>query len=208
MIFGTAYGVVLNDSEELGHLQTALLEPPYKAAPVWPVVYIKPRNCFSFGGAPIPLDPEFEEVAVAATVAVQFGRDAARVESDQALSHISGACLAIDAATARGDYYRPAVAQSCRDGFLPLGAFAAPTALPKDIVTRIDGVIAHRWSTQRLVRPLQQLIAELSSFMTFRAGDLLLAGLAGDAPRARRGQSIEIAADNLPPLRTRIEPLG
>lgn len=205
MISGTAYGVVLNDRDEIAALGGTLQEAPYKAPPAWPVVYIKPRNCFSFAGAPIPLEPGFSQLCLAPTLAVLFGRDASHVSADTAFAHIAAACLTLDVATSRESYYRPAIAQSCRDGFLPLGAFAPLPRRPEEIVTRIDEQIAHRWSLSRLVRPAATLIAELSSYMTFRAGDVLLVGLPGDAPHAKLGQTIQVSALGLPTLTTRIE---
>jgi len=205
MISGTAYGVVLNDSEEVAALRPAFADAPYKAAPVSPVVYIKPRSCFSFRGAPVPLEPEFTQLSIAPTLAILFGRDASNVSASIAFAHISAACLALDVASTRDGYYRPAIAQTCRDGFLPLGAFAPLPGRPDEIVTRIDEQIAHRWKLSRLVRPAATLIAELSTYMTFRAGDALLVGLPGDAPVAKLGQTIQVSAPGLPPLTTRIE---
>ncbi len=204
MISGTAYGVVLNDRDQLAALGPALSEAPYGAPPDWPVVYIKPRTCFSFGGAPVLLPSDCDHLSVASTVGILLGRDAANVRRENAPAYIGAMCVALDVCTARDDYYRPAIAQSCRDGFLPLGALAAASALPDEIVTRIDGAIAHRWALSRLVRPVERLIADMSSYMTLRAGDLLLIGLPGDAPRAFAGQDIEISAGDLPALRTRI----
>lgn len=205
MISGTAYGVVLSDRDEIAALGSALHEAPYKAPPVWPVVYIKPRTCFGFAGAPIPLEPDFTQLSIAPTLAVLFERDASNVSANTALAHIGAACLALDVATSRESYYRPAIAQSCRDGFLPLGAFAPLPRRPEEIVTRIDEQIAHRWNLSRLVPPAATLIAELSSYMTFRAGDVLLVGLPGDAPNAKLGQTIQVSAAGLPTLTTRIE---
>lgn len=204
MVTGTIYGVVLNDQDELGQLEGAFHEDPYKAPPKAPVVYIKPRLCATAGGAPVLLPAGEEELVAAATLALLIGRDAQAVTPDQAWEHVSAAGLALDVSLPAANYYRPAIAQRCRDGFLPLGPAAAPT-IPSSIVTFIDGNEAHRWSLSRLVRSPRQLIADLSSFMTLRAGDLLLVGVPGDAPRVRAGQGIRVEADGLAPIETRVE---
>ena len=207
MVSGTIYGVVLNDRSEHGLLADAFLEAPYKAAPSAPVVYIKPRTCLTTGGASIPLPDDVSSAVIAATLALSFTRDATWVSAVQAMDFVGEARIAIDVSEPSDSYYRPAIRQRCRDGFLPLGGAGAVSVetLTADIVTCIDGVEAHRWTLDRLARSVPQLIADLSAFMTLRAGDMLLVGLAGDAPVARVGQSISVSMNGLPTLETRIE---
>lgn len=201
MVGGTIYGVVLNDAAERENLGASLGEDPYKAPPAAPVVYIKPRACATGRGAAIPLPEGEHELTVAATLALLIGRDASRVEIASAHDHVAAACLALDVSVPFDSYYRPPIAQIARDGFLPLGRLVEPS-LPDEIVTAIDGEEAHRWSLSRLVRSPAQLIADLSQFMTLQAGDLLLVGLPGNAPRAAQGQRIAVSASGLPPLAT------
>jgi 5-oxopent-3-ene-1,2,5-tricarboxylate decarboxylase/2-hydroxyhepta-2,4-diene-1,7-dioate isomerase len=42
-----------------------------------------------------------------------------------------------------------------------------------------------------------RLIADVSTFMTLAAGDLLLLGVAAGAPRARAGQRVRIEIDGI-----------
>jgi 5-oxopent-3-ene-1,2,5-tricarboxylate decarboxylase/2-hydroxyhepta-2,4-diene-1,7-dioate isomerase len=192
MMRGTIYGVALNDAEERGVLTQAFAQPPYRAPPAAPVLYIKSRNTVVPGGGETGLDG-LTAVRVAATIGLVFGRDAACVRPEAALGHIAAAALVLDLSEPWANYYRPAVRQSCRDGFLPVGALAAfhPDLLGGEIVTRIDGAEVHRWSPARLVRDAATLIADVSAFMTLAAGDTLLIGLPHDAPTARAGQRLE-----------------
>jgi 5-oxopent-3-ene-1,2,5-tricarboxylate decarboxylase / 2-hydroxyhepta-2,4-diene-1,7-dioate isomerase len=201
---GTIYGVVLNDLDERARLEPSFHEDPYKAPPAAPVVYIKPRLCATVAGAPIPLPAGEPEVVVAATLALLFAEDMIAVAPANVWAKIGATSLALDISLPATSYYRPAIAQRCRDGFLPLGKAGAPT-LPVEIVTSIDGEEAHRWSLSRLVRPVETLVADLTAFMTFKAGDVLLVGVPGDAPRARAGQRIRVDATGLAPIETRIE---
>ncbi|EJL30770.1 2-keto-4-pentenoate hydratase/2-oxohepta-3-ene-1,7-dioic acid hydratase [Caulobacter sp. AP07] len=203
MIAGTVYGVVLNDAVERERLGEALAAAPYGAPPVAPVVYIKPRNCVSVGGAAVPTPGDAPRLTLAATLGLLFERDL--VGDDPASAAIGGACLALDVFEPHDSYYRPAIRQRCRDGFLPVGGLATRPADPAlEIVTLFDGQEVHRWSLSRLVRPVDQLIADLSAFMTFRAGDLLLVGVAGDAPQAQVGTQVTVRAAGLPSLATRL----
>lgn len=200
-IAGTIYGVILNDGPELSRLVPAFAEKPYQAPPRAPVVYIKPRACVRLADAGVPMPAEVDVLEAAPTLALLFARDACGVDKASAMACVGAACLALDVSIPQTDYYRPAIAQRCRDGFLPLGGFAAPTRSAQ-IVTSVDGAEVHRWSTDRLVRAVPALIRDLAAFMTLRAGDLLLVGLPGDAPRVRAGQAVRVTADGLPTLST------
>ncbi|MCB9954872.1 MAG: fumarylacetoacetate hydrolase family protein [Caulobacterales bacterium] len=203
MIVGTIYGVALNDAEEIERLRTSFSAAPYNAPPLSPIVYIKPRMCATTFGAAIPLPKDESELKLAATVALTIGRDASRVEAGKAMHHVASAGLALDVAIPFESYYRPPVANIARDGFLPLGATGA-VGIPDEIVTAIDDLDVHCWKLSRLVRSPAQLIADLSQFMTLRAGDLILVGLPGDAPRARLGQRIRVTAHGMAQLTTLI----
>lgn len=204
MITGTAYGVILNDREQLQASSAAFAASPYNAPPSAPVLYIKPRTCFRFGGAAVPLPSNILEVEVAPTVALLLSRDLARGASGQVRSAIGAACLALDMSEPHAGFHRPAVRQRCRDGFLPLGAFAPLPSLTEDIVTSIDGHERHRWSLRRLARTIDDVLIDVSAFMTLSAGDVLLVGLPGDAPRASVNQSVRVEMPGLPSLATKI----
>lgn len=207
MITGTVYGIALNDRLEFERLEPDFAAKPYLAAPRAPVVYIKPRNCHLGDGGIAVIPASVREVVVQPTLLLEFSRAATRCAGADALNTLGAARLAIDLSLPITSYYRPAFAETCRDGFLPLGA---ATGFSKDfmsvpIITEIDGRRIHDWSFERLRRPIATLIEDLSDFMTLDAGDALLAGLPGDAPRARAGQLISVCAAGLPPLSITLE---
>jgi 5-oxopent-3-ene-1,2,5-tricarboxylate decarboxylase/2-hydroxyhepta-2,4-diene-1,7-dioate isomerase len=198
MIVGTAYGIVLNDSMQRESLHAAFREAPYLTPPEAPVLYIKPRGCFTSDGGTVRVPAEAADVEVGATIGLLFGEDVdGRTETP--IEKVAAVCVAIDFCLPHPNYYRPALAERCRDNFLPLGNFVGrPADLDAiEIATLINGVGAHRWSLSRLVRRIPDLIGDVSSFMTLGAGDLLLVGLPGDAPRARAGDRISVAARGL-----------
>jgi 5-oxopent-3-ene-1,2,5-tricarboxylate decarboxylase / 2-hydroxyhepta-2,4-diene-1,7-dioate isomerase len=150
----------------------------------------------------VRLPANLARVEAAATLGLLFHRDARRVTAGDALGHVGGICLALDISEPQESYYRPAVRQRCRDGFLPLGNLTefTPGLLNGDIETRVDGEVAHTWSPKRLVRDAATLIADISQFMTLAAGDLLLIGLPHDAPRLAGGNHVTVSAPGLPGL--------
>lgn len=201
---GTIYGVALNDREQLARMASTFEEAPYKGAPRAPIVYIKPSQCLSERGAATPMPADSDRLETASTLALLFGRDAARLSPDQVWDCVGATCLALDVSVPEASFYRPAIAQRCRDGFLPIGAWRGPHQ-PAEIVTSFDGREVHRWSLSRLARSIPSMVAELSQFMTLKAGDVLLTGIAGDAPQAGLGAEVRVEAEGMPPLVTRLE---
>ncbi|MGU7780890.1 fumarylacetoacetate hydrolase family protein [Burkholderia sp. PU8-34] len=199
---GTVYGALLNERAALDALGDATHQPPYGRPPQAPVLYIKPANTVVPDGSAVAVPAGVDALEIGASVAVVFSRRATRVAAAQALDYVHGFTLASDVSVPHPDYYRPAVRYKCRDGFCPLGPAIVPAGALADVdairlSVRIDGAEVLAASTATLIRPVRQLIADVSAFMSFDAGDVLLLGVPGGAPRAKAGSRIEIAADGI-----------
>lgn len=200
---GTVYGVLLNDAAAHARLSPAFGEAPYRAPPIAPILYIKPRNTFASNGAAIavPADPGL--VRVDATIGAVIGRRATKVAIDDALAFVSGFAIVGDLTLPHDSVYRPAIRQRCRDGFCPIGDVTPATGFdPTDAVIAIDvdGIEVHRRALSGLVRPLARLLADVTEFMTLEAGDVLLLGGPDEAPVARPGDTIAIRVPGLATL--------
>jgi len=203
---GTVYGALLNERAAFDALGDAVHAPPYGRPPQAPILYIKPANTHAADGAAVVVPAGVDALEIDASVAVVFSRRATRVPAGQALDYVHGFTLASDVSVPHPDYYRPAVRFKCRDGFCPLGPAIVPAAAFADVdaiglTVRIDGDTAMSASTATLIRPVRELIADVTAFMSFDAGDVLLLGVAGGAPRARAGSAIEITAAGIGTLR-------
>jgi 5-oxopent-3-ene-1,2,5-tricarboxylate decarboxylase / 2-hydroxyhepta-2,4-diene-1,7-dioate isomerase len=195
-IAGHIYGVVLNDRAELEQLAASFGEAPYNAPPKAPVVYMKPRSTVASGLVRVRAD----EVLVAApTLALLMARDASHCSVETALDCVGAVCLAVDFSLPQANYYRPAISFKNGDGCLALGDWE-PVMFPSAISTQIDGKQVHSWQLDRLQRTPAELVADLSAFMTLRAGDVLLIGLPGDAPQVSAGQTMSVSAQSLQTL--------
>ena len=199
---GTVYGVLLNYRGALAALGDAVSQPPYKAPPKAPVLYIKPANTRIGHGAPIPVPAEAPELEIGASLAVVIGRTACRVAPERALDHVAGYAIANDVSVPHESYYRPSIRFKCRDGFCPIGPrlierreIANPDALAIRVL--VDGVLKQENTTVNTIRQVARLIAEVTDFMTLSPGDILLTGVPEHAPRARAGQRVAIEIDGL-----------
>lgn len=207
---GRVYGALLNHAPELAALGDAVNQAPYKAAPRAPVLQVKPRNTLAGDGAQVPV-PAAEPGGAAATLeigaslAIVIGRTACRVAEADAASVIAGLTLAADLRLPHASHYRPAVRQRARDGFCPIG----PRVVPLDEVGGLGGAdalavtvaihgqpVQHSHTGER-VRGIARLIADVTEFMTLEAGDVLMLGVAAQAPQARVGQAVAITLQGI-----------
>jgi len=199
---GNVYGVLLNQRGALAALGAAASQPPYKAPPKAPVLYIKPRNTLNGPGGAVAVPADAPELEVGATLGVVIGRTACRVAAAEALDYVAGYTIVDDVSVPHASFFRPSVRLKARDGFCCIGPevvartrIADPDAL--DIRVYVDGKLVQSGGTRELVRPVRQLIADVTDFMTLAPGDLLLVGVPPGAPRVRAGQGVAIEIDGV-----------
>ncbi len=207
---GTVLGVLMNHRPALAALGDALHQPPYKAPPKAPVLYVKPRNTWLASGGTVVLPADAPELEFGATLAAVIGRPARSVPAAGALDHVAGWLLVADLCVPHAVYYRPSLRWRVRDGFCPLGPAVAPrAAVPEpDALTlsvAVNGQVVHEANAGDRVRDLATLIADVSEFMTLNAGDLLMLGVAHGAPRVSAGQALRVTAPGLAALDVRFE---
>lgn len=201
---GTVYGALLNDRTTIERLAPQFGAVPYKAAPLAPVLYIKPRNTIASDGAAVAVPADPGEVRIDATVGLVIGKAATRVPAGQAMAHVAGYVIVSDVTLPHENYYRPAIVQRCRDSFCPMGGFAKAGGFDVDrtrLQIAINGQLAYERSFANLVRPAALLIADVTEFMTLAAGDVLLLGPGEGSPTARPGDVVVIEVPGLGELR-------
>ncbi|WP_084652066.1 fumarylacetoacetate hydrolase family protein [Ottowia thiooxydans] len=199
-IGGTIYGVLHNDPKAMAALGERIDQPPYKAPPKAPVLYVKPRNTQMGHGAPIQVPTDAPALLMGGALGAVIGRTTCRIREEDALAMVAGYTVVNDVTVPHNSFYRPSIRHRVRDSFCPVGPWVCPAARVPDpdalsVRTWIDGVLVLDGSTNGFVRPLARLIAEISDFMTLQPGDLLITGVpfgAFGAPLARAGQRVAI----------------
>ena len=195
---GTVYGALLNFQQEWNLRAPQMPEAPHKGAPKAPVLFIKTANTFTPSGGNIGVPPSVAEVDIGANLAWVMGADAKPV-----------ACVLVnDVSIPHESYYRPPVKFKCVDGFLGVGAKALGIAQVKTdsvvLSVKVNGKEVQRVNYADTVRKSQTLLSDISEFMTFQEGDVLLLGSDclpdGKRPRAKVGDVVEISAEGFDTL--------
>jgi 5-oxopent-3-ene-1,2,5-tricarboxylate decarboxylase/2-hydroxyhepta-2,4-diene-1,7-dioate isomerase len=185
---GTVYGVLLNFRKEVEALAPQMDQPPYKAPPKAPILYVKTANTWSPNGSAIAVPARVPEVEVGATVAMVIGPD----------NDVEGFVLMNDLSIPHTSFFRPPVKFKCLDGFLGIGPAmrdAQDVADPADfkLEVRINGELRQSVDFSQTVRNAEQLLSDVGAFMTLQHGDVLMLGCDAGRPLARPGDRIEIS---------------
>jgi len=189
---GTVYGTLLNFRGELEALGAKMNEPPYKAPPKAPVLYIKTANTFSTNGTDIPVPARVPQVEVGATIAMVM----------KAPGEVAGYVLMNDLSVPHASFFRPPVNFKCLDGFLGIGGKLVTAEEAGDpsqfrLEVRINGELRQTVHFANMVRDAHALLAAVGEFMTLAAGDALMLGCGAGRPLAKVGDRIELRCDSL-----------
>ncbi|HEY9067095.1 MAG TPA: fumarylacetoacetate hydrolase family protein [Burkholderiaceae bacterium] len=205
---GTVYGTLLNFRGALEALGDAVHQPPLKAPPKAPVLYIKPRNTHARDGDAVVLPAGVAALEFGASLALVIARTACRVRERDALDHVAGYAVVNDVSVPHASYYRPGLRFKCRDGYCPIGAtvprsaVADPDALAIEV--EVDGRVVQRAHTSTLIRPVATLLADVTEFMTLAPGDLLMVGVPAGAPLLVAGQRATIRIEGVGTLHNHV----
>jgi 5-oxopent-3-ene-1,2,5-tricarboxylate decarboxylase/2-hydroxyhepta-2,4-diene-1,7-dioate isomerase len=197
---GTVYGTLLNFKAELAAMQAQMNQPPYKAPPQAPVLYVKPANTWSANGASIAVPARVAEVEIGATIAMVMVSHG----SNQQIRYV----LMNDLSIPHSSFFRPPVKFKCLDEFLGIGSQTIEADKPQDfkLEVRVNGDLVQSLDFSQLVRPAAQLLVDVSEFMTLRNGDVLMLGLDcilnGKRPVVKAGDTIAISSPSHPALGT------
>jgi 5-oxopent-3-ene-1,2,5-tricarboxylate decarboxylase / 2-hydroxyhepta-2,4-diene-1,7-dioate isomerase len=192
---GVVYGTLLNARAALAALGDAVHQPPYKAPPLAPVLYLKPRNTLLASGEPVVVPAGVAALEVGASLGLVVGRPACRVAVTEAGRFIAGYTLVLDFSVPHADFYRPSVRLKALDGSCLVGPGVVPGATIADpdalaLELRIDDRLAQQASTAGMLRPVARLLAEVTEFMTLMPGDVLMLGVPAAAPLAGPGSRV------------------
>lgn len=120
-----------------------------------------------------------------------------------------GYTVANDVSIPHSSVYRPAIKEKARDGFCPIGPWIVeneeiPNPDDLDITVHINGELKQQQTTRNLIRSVDELIAEVTSFMTLYEGDTLLIGVPENPPLARNGDVVKITIAGIGSLENQV----
>ena len=107
----------------------------------------------------------------------------------------------IDVSVPHQNFYRPSVRFKALDGSCVVGELRQRNDIsdPNKLLIKvaIDGDIRQEVSLGACVRDVEQLLVDVTEFMTLQPGDILLTGLSVGAPEVKRDQIASISISGI-----------
>jgi 5-oxopent-3-ene-1,2,5-tricarboxylate decarboxylase/2-hydroxyhepta-2,4-diene-1,7-dioate isomerase len=169
--------------------------------PAAPSYFFKPSSSLAPTGSTIERPAGTELLAFEGEIALIIGTPARRVPVEEAWAHVASVTAANDfglydlRANDRGSNVR----SKGGDGFTPIGPslIDARTIDPDGlrVRVRVNGELAQDGSTDDLIFPFAQVVADLSQHFTLETGDVILTGTPAGSTVVVPGDLVEVEVD-------------
>ncbi|HEY5320635.1 MAG TPA: fumarylacetoacetate hydrolase family protein [Galbitalea sp.] len=169
--------------------------------PSFPSYFLKPTTSLAASGDVVERPAGTELLAFEGEIALIMGRSVRRVSPQEGWSAVSG----ITAANDLGVYDLRLADKGSNlrskggDGFTPLGSAIIPAAgidpAALRVRTWLNGILVQDDTTETLLFPFGQLVADLSQLITLEPGDVILTGTPAGASVIVPGDVVEVEVD-------------
>jgi 2-keto-4-pentenoate hydratase/2-oxohepta-3-ene-1,7-dioic acid hydratase in catechol pathway/regulator of RNase E activity RraA len=169
--------------------------------PAQPSYFFKPSSSVAATGGELERPAGTELLAFEGEIALIIGRPTRRVTPDEGWAAVSGITAANDfglydlRAADKGSNVR----SKGGDGFTPLGPAVIPAAsvVPDALRVRtwLNGELVQEGTTDDLLFPFGQLVADVSQLMTLEPGDVILTGTPAGSSVTQPGDVVEVEVD-------------
>ena len=177
-------------AREMGHDPNA--EPPF--------FFTKPADALVIEGAPTPYPPQTEDLHHEIELVVAIGKEATAIAPEQALDHVWGYATGID--LTRRDVQavakklsRPWDMAKGFDHSAPISRIvpAAKIGHPATgrITLRVNGEVRQDSDIGQMIWDIPHLLANLSTYVTLKPGDLVFTGTPAGVGATVRGDRLE-----------------
>ncbi|QIZ98140.1 fumarylacetoacetate hydrolase family protein [Leifsonia sp. PS1209] len=169
--------------------------------PATPSYFLKPASSIAASGSELERPAGTELLAFEGEIALIIGRPTRRVSPEDGWAAVSGVTAANDfgvydlRAADKGSNVR----SKGGDGFTPIGARIIPAdAVSPDALrvrTWLNGELVQEGTTDDLLFPFGQLVADLSQLLTLEPGDIILTGTPAGSSVTQPGDLVEVEVD-------------
>ncbi len=169
--------------------------------PATPSYFFKPASSLARSGDELERPAGTELLAFEGEIALVIGRPTRRVSPEEGWAAVSGVTAANDfgvydlRAADKGSNLR----SKGGDGFTPLGPEVIPASAIDPAALRVrtwlNGELVQEGTSDDLLFPFGQLVADLSQLMTLEPGDVILTGTPAGSSVTQPGDTVEVEVD-------------
>lgn len=169
-----------------------------------PILFLKPPNAVASHGDTIELPADKERLEYEAELGVVIGEQCRDLDESDVEEVLAGYTCGVDLSN-RDDQSREQnwVRGKAFDGAAPLGpVVATPNEVPDDARIRLwqNGELRQDARIDQTIFGVEELVAEVSAYLTLEPGDVLLTGTPEGVGPLSDGDRIEVEVEGLPRL--------
>ncbi len=171
-----------------------------------PVIFMKPATALVASGGRIIIPAYSNDCHHEIELAVLIGKKAWAIKAEDALDHVAGYAVAIDLTlrdvqNIQKEKGLPWEIAKAFDSSCPLSAFVPADQVidPQSLQLRmiVNGQVRQDGNTRDMMRTTAQLIAEISTYFTLEAGDIVLTGTPAGVGRICSGDRLEATIEQV-----------
>ncbi|MBP1154976.1 MULTISPECIES: fumarylacetoacetate hydrolase family protein [unclassified Paenibacillus] len=177
------------------------------AVPDMPILFFKPLTTVVGPGDQVLLPHGTEKIKFESELAVVIGKETKNITPEQADDVIFGYTVANDFGAI--DYFHPeghwTIGKSF-DTFCPLGPVIETEFDYRSarIQAEVNGTVMQDGPMERIIMPIDRMIAYISSFMTLMPGDVILTGTPDGADMVGDGDVVDCKIEGIGILRNQV----
>jgi 2-keto-4-pentenoate hydratase/2-oxohepta-3-ene-1,7-dioic acid hydratase in catechol pathway len=169
-----------------------------------PLLFLKPPNAVASHDSVVTL-PDDRYIEYEAELAVVIGEQCRNVDEADAMDVVAGYTCMVDVSN-RDDQDREQnwVRGKAFDNAAPLGpVLATPDHVPDDasVELHLNGETRQSSTRERLIFPVEELIAEITSYMTLEPGDVIATGTPEGVGELADGDEVTVEIEGVGRLR-------
>ncbi|WP_255167087.1 fumarylacetoacetate hydrolase family protein [Natrononativus amylolyticus] len=166
-----------------------------------PMLFLKPPNALAGHGDTVTVPAGKERIDYEAELGVVIGEQCRDVPEAEAMDVIEGFTCVNDLSN-RDDQRQEQnwVRGKAFDGAAPVGpVLATPDEVPDDAAVRswVNGEQRQDGSLEQLIFPIPELIAEITTYLTLEAGDVIATGTPEGVGKLADGDEIEVEVEGV-----------
>jgi 2-keto-4-pentenoate hydratase/2-oxohepta-3-ene-1,7-dioic acid hydratase in catechol pathway len=170
-----------------------------------PLLFLKPPNAVAGHGSEVTLPAGKDRVDYEAELGVVVGRQCRNLDRSEAMDVVAGYTCVVDVSN-RDDQEREQnwVRGKAFDGAAPLGpVLATPEHVPADasVELRLNGETRQSATREHLIFPVEELLAEITTYMTLEPGDVVATGTPEGVGRLAHGDEVVVEIEGVGRLR-------
>ena len=177
------------------------------------VIFCKPASSIIADGGTINIPEYSNDCHHELELALLVGKTGKKIEEKEALSYLAGYGVALDLTLRdlQTELKNKGLPWEIAKGFdtsCPLSDFVTVESVenPNDIrlTLKVNGQLRQQGSTAQMMRSVEEIIAEVSTFYTLEPGDIILTGTPAGVSRIESGDQLEASIEQVGTLKVSV----